>query len=130
VHLPQSNVSVRIQQIQLEQVSPPLTLILGYDSWSLGYRKVNGRPSPPTLVNRFESSRCGSHGNCIETRYAVRVETPVGPQHYSPHYTVCCNRSPEEAGEYVRTLQAVLRSVAASDGNMEQVCMPLDGVPT
>lgn len=29
--------------------------------------------------------------------------------------------SPEEAGEYVKTLQAVLRSVAASDGNMEQV---------
>ena len=29
--------------------------------------------------------------------------------------------SPEEAGAYVRTLQAVLRAVGASDGNMEQV---------
>jgi len=29
--------------------------------------------------------------------------------------------SPEEAGDYVRTLQAVLRSVGATDGNMEQV---------
>ena len=46
------------------------------------------------------------------------------------HFAVYYNRSPEEAGEYVRTLQAVLRSVAASDGNMEQVCMPLDGVST
>lgn len=39
-------------------------------------------------------------------------------------------RSPEEASEYVRALQAVLRSVAASDGNMEQVYKPLDGVLT
>ena len=30
-------------------------------------------------------------------------------------------RSPEEAGDYVRTLQALLRSVGSSDGNMEQV---------
>lgn len=51
-------------------------------------------------------------------------------QNYSRRRTVYYNRSPEEAGEYVRTLQAVLRSVAASDGNMEQVCVPLDGEPT
>ena len=30
-------------------------------------------------------------------------------------------RSPEEAGLYVRTLQAVLRAIGSSDGNMEQV---------
>ncbi|KAF7967986.1 hypothetical protein HWV62_32393 [Athelia sp. TMB] len=30
------------------------------------------------------------------------------------------SQSPEEAGDYVRTLQAVLRSVGSSDGNMEQ----------
>lgn len=30
-------------------------------------------------------------------------------------------RSPEEAGHYVRALQALLRSVGSSDGNMEQV---------
>jgi len=35
-------------------------------------------------------------------------------------------RSPEEASEYVRTLQAVLRSVAASDGNMEQGSLRCD----
>lgn len=29
--------------------------------------------------------------------------------------------SPEEAGDYVRTLQAILRCVGSSDGNMEQV---------
>lgn len=34
-------------------------------------------------------------------------------------------RSPEEAGDYVKTLQSVLRSVGASDGNMEQVCKAL-----
>jgi aspartyl-tRNA(Asn)/glutamyl-tRNA(Gln) amidotransferase subunit B len=50
--------------------------------------------------------------------------------YYSLRCTVYYNRSPEEAGEYVRTLQAVLRSVAASDGNMEQVCKPLDGLST
>jgi aspartyl-tRNA(Asn)/glutamyl-tRNA(Gln) amidotransferase subunit B len=31
--------------------------------------------------------------------------------------------SPEEAGEYVRTLQAVLRSVAVGDGMMEAVSL-------
>lgn len=30
-------------------------------------------------------------------------------------------RSPEEAGMFVRTLQAVLRAIGASDGNMEQM---------
>ncbi|EGO02395.1 hypothetical protein SERLA73DRAFT_166824 [Serpula lacrymans var. lacrymans S7.3] len=35
-------------------------------------------------------------------------------------------RSPEEAGEYVRTLQAVLRSVGSSDGNMEQGSLRCD----
>ncbi|KIM76374.1 hypothetical protein PILCRDRAFT_77807 [Piloderma croceum F 1598] len=35
-------------------------------------------------------------------------------------------RSPEEAGDYVRTLQAVLRSVGASDGNMEQGSLRCD----
>ena len=35
--------------------------------------------------------------------------------------------SPEEAGDYVRTLQALLRSVGSSDGNMEQVKCSLQG---
>lgn len=35
-------------------------------------------------------------------------------------------RSPEEAGEYVRTLQALLRSVGSSDGNMEQGSLRCD----
>ena len=30
-------------------------------------------------------------------------------------------RSPEEAGAYVKALQAILRAVGSSDGNMEQV---------
>ena len=60
-----------------------------------------------------------------DMRYASRPS--CDRQHYSHRCTVYYNRSPEEAGEYVRTLQAVLRSVAASDGNMEQVCVPLDG---
>ncbi len=34
-------------------------------------------------------------------------------------------RSPEEAAEYVRTLQSLLRSVGSSDGNMEQVRNPV-----
>ena len=34
-----------------------------------------------------------------------------------------CFRSPEEAGDYVRTLQAMLRAVGASDGSMELVCI-------
>jgi hypothetical protein len=42
VFLPQSNVSVRIQQIQLEQVpSTFLAFMPSYDSGLLGYRKVN-----------------------------------------------------------------------------------------
>ncbi|KZT71565.1 Glutamyl-tRNA amidotransferase B subunit [Daedalea quercina L-15889] len=35
-------------------------------------------------------------------------------------------RSPEEAGHYVRTLQALLRSVGSSDGNMEQGSLRCD----
>ncbi|KAH7919539.1 Glutamyl-tRNA amidotransferase B subunit [Leucogyrophana mollusca] len=35
-------------------------------------------------------------------------------------------RSPEEAGDYIRTLQAVLRSVGSSDGNMEQGSLRCD----
>ncbi|KAG2013155.1 glutamyl-tRNA(Gln) amidotransferase [Coprinopsis cinerea AmutBmut pab1-1] len=35
-------------------------------------------------------------------------------------------RSPEEAGAYVRTLQALLRAVGASDGNMEQGSLRCD----
>ncbi|EPS98747.1 Glutamyl-tRNA amidotransferase B subunit [Fomitopsis schrenkii] len=35
-------------------------------------------------------------------------------------------RSPEEAGHYIRALQAVLRSVGSSDGNMEQGSLRCD----
>ena len=35
------------------------------------------------------------------------------------------NRSPEEAGDYVRKLQGLLRSVGSSDGNMEQVSVTI-----
>lgn len=35
-------------------------------------------------------------------------------------------RSPEEAGEYVRTLQALLRAIGSSDGNMEQGSLRCD----
>ncbi|KAJ3551097.1 hypothetical protein NM688_g4936 [Phlebia brevispora] len=35
-------------------------------------------------------------------------------------------RSPEEAGNYVRTLQSLLRSVGSSDGNMEQGSLRCD----
>jgi len=35
-------------------------------------------------------------------------------------------RSPEEAGAYVRTLQAILRAVGSSDGNMEQGSLRCD----
>lgn len=45
-------------------------------------------------------------------------------------YSAHCRRSPEQASEYVRTLQAMLRSVGASDGNMEQVRESFDGLPT
>jgi aspartyl-tRNA(Asn)/glutamyl-tRNA(Gln) amidotransferase subunit B len=33
------------------------------------------------------------------------------------------DRSPEQAADYVRTLQAMLRSVGSSDGTMEQVSL-------
>ena len=62
-----------------------------------------------------------------DMRYASRPW--CDRQYYSFCRTVYSNRSPEEAGEYVRCLQAVLRSVAASDGNMEQVSMPLESMP-
>jgi aspartyl-tRNA(Asn)/glutamyl-tRNA(Gln) amidotransferase subunit B len=55
-----------------------------------------------------------------DMRYAMRL-------HFDKQSTYAATpplRSPEEASEYVRTLRAVLRSVAASDGNMEQASTP------
>ncbi|KAF8505869.1 GatB/GatE catalytic domain-containing protein [Russula emetica] len=88
VVLPQSNVSVRIQQIQLEQ--------------DTGKSMVEPRRRLPSI----DLNRAG----------VGLMEIVSKPD----------MRSPEEAGEYVRTLQAVLRSVAASDGNMEQGSLRCD----
>jgi hypothetical protein len=41
--------------------------------------------------------------------------------YFLDYFSDDCQRSPEEAGTYVRALQSLLRSVGASDGNMEQV---------
>ncbi|KAI9513292.1 Glutamyl-tRNA amidotransferase B subunit [Russula earlei] len=86
--LPQSNLSVRIEQIQLEQdtgktISEPRRRNLSIDLNRAGMGLIE-------IVSKPDM------------------------------------RSSEEAGEYVRTLQAVLRSVAASDGNMEQGSLRCD----
>jgi aspartyl-tRNA(Asn)/glutamyl-tRNA(Gln) amidotransferase subunit B len=43
------------------------------------------------------------------------------PDEHSNTQMLTFARSPEEAGEYIRTLQQVLRFVGSSDGNMENV---------
>lgn len=54
----------------------------------------------------------------IVSRPDMRYET-VGPASTDGFHSHC--RSPEEAGAYVKTLQAILRAIGSSDGNMEQV---------
>ncbi|KAH9999976.1 glutamyl-tRNA amidotransferase [Russula vinacea] len=88
IFLPQNNVSVRIQQIQLEQ--------------DTGKSMVD----PRRRLSSIDLNRAGMGLMEIVSKPDMR--------------------SPEEASEYVRTLQAVLRSVAASDGNMEQGSLRCD----
>ncbi|KAI0307066.1 Glutamyl-tRNA amidotransferase B subunit [Multifurca ochricompacta] len=88
VFLPKSNISVCIEQIQLEQdtgksLFEPRRRLLSIDlnRAGIGLMEIVSKPDM---------------------------------------------RSPEEAGEYVRTLQALLRSVGAGDGNMEQGSLRCD----
>ncbi|KAA1466549.1 Glutamyl-tRNA amidotransferase B subunit [Dentipellis sp. KUC8613] len=86
--LPQSNVSVRIEQIQLEQDTAKSTF------------------DPRRRLSSIDLNRAGTGLMEIVSRPDMR--------------------SPEEAGEYVRTLQALLRSIGSSDGNMEQGSLRCD----
>ncbi|KAI0268154.1 Glutamyl-tRNA amidotransferase B subunit [Gloeopeniophorella convolvens] len=86
--LPQSDATVRIEQIQLEQ---------------------------DTGKTVFESRRRLSSIDLNRAGTAL-MEVVSRPD----------LRSAEQAGEYVRSLQAVLRSVGASDGNMEQGSLRCD----
>ncbi|KAI0303985.1 Glutamyl-tRNA amidotransferase B subunit [Russula brevipes] len=88
VFLPQSNVSIRIEQVQLEQ-----------DTGKTMFE-------PRRRLSSIDLNRAG-------TGLMEIVSKPD-------------MRSPEEASEYVRSLQAMLRSVAASDGNMEQGSLRCD----
>ncbi|KAH9977679.1 glutamyl-tRNA amidotransferase [Lactifluus volemus] len=88
VFLPQSDVSVRIEQIQLEQ-----------DTGKSMFE-------PRRQLSSIDLNRAGTGLMEIVSKPDIR--------------------SPEEAGEYVRTLQAVIRSVGASDGNMEQGSLRCD----
>ena len=86
-----------------------------------GYRKVDVPPSEPHHCHRPQSRWNGTHGDSVRTRYAVCCLGSCLPPSglLNGCYATCS--SPEEAGNYVRTLQALLRSVGSSDGNMEQV---------
>ncbi|KAH9965828.1 Glutamyl-tRNA-Gln amidotransferase B subunit [Russula dissimulans] len=88
VFLPQSDVAIRIEQIQLEQDTGKSIL------------------EPYRRHTSIDLNRAGMALMEIVSKPDIR--------------------SPEEASEYVRTLQAVLRSVAASDGNMEQGSLRCD----
>ncbi|TFY74677.1 hypothetical protein EWM64_g9335 [Hericium alpestre] len=88
LHLPQTDISVRIEQIQLEQDTAKSTF------------------EPRRRQSAIDLNRAG-------TGLMEIVSMPD-------------MRTPEEAGEYVRTLQALLRSVGASDGNMEQGSLRCD----
>ncbi|KAI0005114.1 Glutamyl-tRNA amidotransferase B subunit [Russula compacta] len=88
IFLPQSNVSVRIEQMQLEQ-----------DTGKSMFE-------PRRRLSSIDLNRAGMGLMEIVSKPDMK--------------------SPEEASEYVRTLQAVLRSIAASDGNMEQGSLRCD----
>ncbi|KAH9049680.1 Glutamyl-tRNA amidotransferase B subunit [Lactarius hengduanensis] len=88
IFLPQSDVSVRIEQIQLEQ-----------DTGKSMF-------DPRRRLLSIDLNRAGMGLMEIVSKPDLR--------------------SPEQAGEYVRTLQAVLRTIGASDGNMEQGSLRCD----
>ena len=101
MRLPQSDNSVRIEQIQLEQD----TAKSNYDQSSAG--------------SVVDLNRAGSALMEIVSRPDIRyVHACAIPLSL---LKVPRSSSPEQAGKYVRTLQALLRSVGASDGSMEQV---------
>ncbi|KAI0032932.1 Glutamyl-tRNA amidotransferase B subunit [Vararia minispora EC-137] len=88
LNLTQSGVSVRIEQIQLEQD----TAKTAFDA--------------RRRVLSIDLNRAGSGLMEIVSKPDMR--------------------SPEEAGDYVRSLQAILRAVGSSDGNMEQGSLRCD----
>lgn len=102
VHLPDSStpVSVRIKQLQLEQV---LTSLFSFRKCHDVFYQDTAKStfSPRTLTSNIDLNRAGTG----------LMEIVTFPD----------LRSPEEAGAYVRTLQALLRAVGSSDGNMEEV---------
>lgn len=46
-------------------------------------------------------------------------ETRITHSHY--YFLLCCDRSSEEAGAFVKKLQHLLRYIGASNANMEEV---------
>ncbi|TFY69182.1 hypothetical protein EVG20_g3256 [Dentipellis fragilis] len=103
--LPQSNVSVRIEQIQLEQVDPLSHLY----------------PQPLTLSQQDTAKSTFDPRRRLSSIDLNRAGTGLMEIVSRPDM-----RNPEEAGEYVRTLQALLRSIGSSDGNMEQGSLRCD----
>ncbi|ETW84098.1 hypothetical protein HETIRDRAFT_312503 [Heterobasidion irregulare TC 32-1] len=97
--LPETGAVVGIEQIQLEQDT-------GKSSFDSRRR-----------LSAIDLNRAGTGLMEIVSNPDMRLVAQLD---------VCHGQSPEEAGEYVRTLQALLRSVGSSDGNMEQGSLRCD----
>jgi len=119
LHIPDSNpVKVRIKQIQLEQVCHKHYNIVSYFKDSRSKQDTaKSTFNPRKHLSYINLNRAGTGLMEIVSEPDLRFVALL----ISKILLTALPRSPEEAGAYVRALQAVLRAMRSSDGNMEQV---------
>ena len=110
---------VRIHQIQLEQVSYDLHLLVSRPEYICGQDTGKSMFDSRRRLSSIDLNRAGTGLMEIVSEPDMRFVAMMPS--FLRALSLTIPSSPEEAGEYVRTLQALLRSVGSSDGNMEQV---------
>ena len=125
-------ITVRIKQIQLEQVrifhitSGSVARVKSTQFFPLSTPRT--RPSlhsmhAPRLRVSTSTAQAPASWRSCPSRILGEMKILINSVSRCSCSTTSRDRSPEEAGVYVRTLQAMLRAMGASDGNMEQVCI-------
>jgi aspartyl-tRNA(Asn)/glutamyl-tRNA(Gln) amidotransferase subunit B len=108
---------VRIQQIQLEQASRSVAVVLKMTK-AAGHREDDIRPAVEHIPRRPEQSRRAFDRNHLRSQPEVSFrELQPAPN---------CRRSAQEAVQYVTKLRRLLRCIGASDGDMEKGSLRID----
>lgn len=121
-HLPSSEeeVEVEIEQLQLEQDTAKSSYFdTGTSSRFDAAQEVDGQDqdaTPKATLHEADDDRVGRSFVDLNRAGAGLMEIVSGPQ----------MRTPEQAGAYVRKLQELVRTVGASDGNMQEGSLRCD----